>query len=116
MTIRPSSRSTHTGDTYGRPPEPANAMCAKLFEPRICLAFSSSMSGLLPPGRMSDRSLSMAVTVALAGDTMLGRGVAHALEADPSRPLLAPEVEAEMGRADLCVLNLECCISDRGAP
>src|SRR3990170_2094058 len=91
-------------------------MCGKLFEPRICLAFSSSMPGPLLPGRMSDTSLSMAVTIALAGDTMLGRGVARALDAEPSRPLFAPEIAAEMARADLRVLNLECCISDRGEP
>jgi poly-gamma-glutamate capsule biosynthesis protein CapA/YwtB (metallophosphatase superfamily) len=54
-------------------------------------------------------------TLALAGDTMLGRGVADALIADPERPLVAPEVAARMTDADACVLNLECCISDRGA-
>jgi poly-gamma-glutamate synthesis protein (capsule biosynthesis protein) len=54
-------------------------------------------------------------TLALAGDTMLGRGVADALLADPGRPLVAPEVAARMAEADACVLNLECCISDRGA-
>jgi poly-gamma-glutamate capsule biosynthesis protein CapA/YwtB (metallophosphatase superfamily) len=56
----------------------------------------------------------MTVTVALAGDTMLGRGVARALATTPPAALVAPEVSAAMGQADLVVLNLECCISERG--
>lgn len=52
--------------------------------------------------------------IALVGDTMLGRGVAEKLEADP-RALLFDSPVAEICReADFCVLNLECCISDRG--
>jgi poly-gamma-glutamate capsule biosynthesis protein CapA/YwtB (metallophosphatase superfamily) len=58
----------------------------------------------------------MTVTVALAGDTMLGRGVARALATTPPEALVAPEVRAAIGQADLVVLNLECCISDRGRP
>jgi poly-gamma-glutamate capsule biosynthesis protein CapA/YwtB (metallophosphatase superfamily) len=54
------------------------------------------------------------VKLALAGDTMLGRGVAEQMAASPERALLAPEVAAAIGEADLFVLNLECCISDRG--
>jgi poly-gamma-glutamate synthesis protein (capsule biosynthesis protein) len=54
------------------------------------------------------------VTVALAGDTMLGRGVARALETKPPPALFAPEVVAVVHEADLVVLNLECCISGRG--
>jgi poly-gamma-glutamate capsule biosynthesis protein CapA/YwtB (metallophosphatase superfamily) len=54
------------------------------------------------------------VRLALAGDTMLGRGVAEALtERDPTA-LVAPEVVALAHEADLFVLNLECCISERG--
>src|SRR5436305_11662505 len=56
----------------------------------------------------------MTATLALAGDTMLGRGVADALRADPRAPLVAPEVAEHLDRADALVLNLECCISDRG--
>jgi poly-gamma-glutamate capsule biosynthesis protein CapA/YwtB (metallophosphatase superfamily) len=52
--------------------------------------------------------------LALAGDTMLGRGVADAISRDPGRPLLAPEVVAAAAEADLFLLNLECCISDGG--
>jgi len=58
----------------------------------------------------------MTATLALAGDTMLGRGVADALRVDPRAPLVAPEVAEYLGRADAFVLNLECCISDRGKP
>lgn len=54
-------------------------------------------------------------TLALAGDTMLGRGVAQALSDDSCAPLVAPEVAAHIKAADAFVLNLECCISDRGA-
>src|SRR5215218_10090433 len=56
----------------------------------------------------------MAVTLALAGDTMLGRRVAERLAADPGHALLAPELVAIAREADLFVVNLECCISDRG--
>ena len=59
-----------------------------------------------PPGK---------VRLALAGDTMLGRRVGDALRAG-QRPetLVAPEVVAAAREADLVVLNLECCISERG--
>jgi poly-gamma-glutamate synthesis protein (capsule biosynthesis protein) len=56
------------------------------------------------------------VTVALAGDTMLGRGVAEALAERPPQSLVAPEVAEIAQAADLSVLNLECCISDGGSP
>jgi poly-gamma-glutamate capsule biosynthesis protein CapA/YwtB (metallophosphatase superfamily) len=58
----------------------------------------------------------MTVTVALAGDTMLGRGVGRALATTPPEDLVAAEVRAALGEADLIVLNLECCISGRGRP
>jgi poly-gamma-glutamate capsule biosynthesis protein CapA/YwtB (metallophosphatase superfamily) len=56
-----------------------------------------------------------ALRLALAGDTMLGRGVARAI-ASGGEQLLAPEVIELAGSADLFLLNLECCISDRGTP
>jgi poly-gamma-glutamate capsule biosynthesis protein CapA/YwtB (metallophosphatase superfamily) len=56
----------------------------------------------------------MTFRLALAGDTMLGRGVAHRLRTDPRAPLVAPEVVEAAASADLFVLNLECCISERG--
>jgi poly-gamma-glutamate capsule biosynthesis protein CapA/YwtB (metallophosphatase superfamily) len=58
----------------------------------------------------------MTITLALAGDTMLGRKVGERLRADPSGPLVAPQVVEAAREADLFVLNLECCISDRGEP
>jgi hypothetical protein len=56
----------------------------------------------------------MTITVALAGDTMLGRGVAATLARTPPKALVAPEVLAALEQADLVVVNLECCISERG--
>ena len=58
----------------------------------------------------------MALTLALAGDTMLGRGVAERLAHEPHASLFAPEVVEFARRADLMVANLECCISERGEP
>jgi poly-gamma-glutamate capsule biosynthesis protein CapA/YwtB (metallophosphatase superfamily) len=55
------------------------------------------------------------VRLALAGDTMLGREVAREI-ARTGEPPVAPEVVAAAAEADLFVLNLECCISDRGEP
>jgi poly-gamma-glutamate capsule biosynthesis protein CapA/YwtB (metallophosphatase superfamily) len=56
------------------------------------------------------------VRLALAGDTMLGRGVAERLATLSPTSLVAPEVVELFRDADLGVLNLECCISDRGSP
>jgi poly-gamma-glutamate capsule biosynthesis protein CapA/YwtB (metallophosphatase superfamily) len=56
------------------------------------------------------------VRLALAGDTMLGRKVGEALAEDGPRSLVAPEVVELAREADLVVLNLECCVSDRGSP
>lgn len=55
-------------------------------------------------------------TIALAGDTMLGRGVGERIGRG-ARPesLVDREVAELMRAADACVLNLECCISDRGS-
>jgi len=56
------------------------------------------------------------VKLALAGDTMLGRGIAHRLALNPNHALVAPEIVEAIDEADLFVLNLECCISARGRP
>src|SRR5919107_5679872 len=56
----------------------------------------------------------MAATLALAGDTMLGRNVAEVLAADPAAPLVSGDVADHIAGADAFVLNLECCISSRG--
>jgi Bacterial capsule synthesis protein PGA_cap len=57
-----------------------------------------------------------ATTLALAGDTMLGRGVAERLITQPNAPLIDPDVTGLIATADAFVVNLECCISDRGEP
>jgi poly-gamma-glutamate capsule biosynthesis protein CapA/YwtB (metallophosphatase superfamily) len=56
------------------------------------------------------------VRLALAGDTMLGRLVAERLTADGPASLFAPEVVDAAHEGDLFVVNLECCISERGRP
>jgi poly-gamma-glutamate synthesis protein (capsule biosynthesis protein) len=56
------------------------------------------------------------VKLALAGDTMLGRGVAHVLATSPPSAIFSDEVVAAFGEADLGFVNLECCISTRGRP
>jgi poly-gamma-glutamate capsule biosynthesis protein CapA/YwtB (metallophosphatase superfamily) len=58
----------------------------------------------------------MAVTIALAGDAMLGRGVAEALAHRRPHPLFSHAVKKAVGASDLFLLNLECCISDRDTP
>lgn len=47
---------------------------------------------------------------------MLGRGVAARLARVPPSALFAPELVETAYEADLFVLNLECCISERGEP
>jgi poly-gamma-glutamate capsule biosynthesis protein CapA/YwtB (metallophosphatase superfamily) len=54
--------------------------------------------------------------LALAGDTMLGRGVAEVLARQPPESLVDPELVEITRGADLFVLNLECCISKRCEP
>jgi len=54
--------------------------------------------------------------IALAGDTMLGRGVAQRLETESPESLFVAELVDVVHQADLCLLNLECCISARGEP
>lgn len=65
-----------------------------------------------PPG--DDRHMSGSLTLALAGDTMLGRRVAGTLATAPPSSLFAPELVEAAQEADLLVLNLECCVSTRG--
>lgn len=55
-------------------------------------------------------------TLALAGDTMLGRGVAEHLATHPMRTLFGDELLEILAAADGMLLNLECCVSDRGEP
>jgi len=55
------------------------------------------------------------IRLALVGDTMLGRGVAAALDRLPPDQLVDEVVAAEIRSADLAILNLECCLSTRGS-
>jgi poly-gamma-glutamate synthesis protein (capsule biosynthesis protein) len=58
----------------------------------------------------------MAVTVALAGDTMLGRGVGEHIAAAGTEDLFSTGVRDVFASADLRLINLECCVSARGRP
>jgi poly-gamma-glutamate capsule biosynthesis protein CapA/YwtB (metallophosphatase superfamily) len=58
----------------------------------------------------------VSITLALAGDTMLGRGVAERLAAASPSSLIHPSIVETVRSADLFVLNLECCVSERGRP
>ncbi|MDP9023452.1 MAG: CapA family protein, partial [Actinomycetota bacterium] len=55
-------------------------------------------------------------TIALAGDTMLGRKVAERLADVGPSELFDAAVVAVFNEADIVAVNLECCISDRGSP
>jgi poly-gamma-glutamate synthesis protein (capsule biosynthesis protein) len=67
-------------------------------------------------GRPARSGSADSVVVALAGDAMLGRGVANAISSARAPSLFSAEVEDAVRTADFFVLNLECCISDRGSP
>lgn len=55
------------------------------------------------------------IRIALMGDTMLGRGVGWDIaRRGTGRGLVAPAVVEAARAADLVVLNLECCVSERG--
>lgn len=57
----------------------------------------------------------MTLRLGLAGDTMLGRGVAAQIGSRPHPPaLFSPDVVAAAHEADLLLLNLECAVSARG--
>ncbi|GHH65493.1 capsular polysaccharide biosynthesis protein [Streptosporangium violaceochromogenes] len=57
----------------------------------------------------------MPITVALAGDTMLGRGVAEGITPSANvDSLFSGELRAALAEADFFLLNLECCVSARG--
>jgi poly-gamma-glutamate capsule biosynthesis protein CapA/YwtB (metallophosphatase superfamily) len=56
------------------------------------------------------------VKLGLAGDTMLGRKVGQTISEHRPESVLGEDVVAVAREADLFVLNLECCISERGEP
>jgi len=56
----------------------------------------------------------MGIRIVLAGDTMLGRGVAEVLRVKEPKSLVSPEVVSFARDSDFFFLNLECCISEKG--
>jgi poly-gamma-glutamate capsule biosynthesis protein CapA/YwtB (metallophosphatase superfamily) len=86
---------------------------------RMAAALST---GILPTEIFSmsrtttETSADVKIKLTLAGDTMLGRGVADALGKVPPQSLFSEGVVEAAREGDLFVLNLECCISTRGAP
>jgi poly-gamma-glutamate capsule biosynthesis protein CapA/YwtB (metallophosphatase superfamily) len=58
----------------------------------------------------------MSPTIAFGGDVMLGRGVAEAIGGRAVADVWAPDLRAVFAEADAVVVNLECCISERGEP
>jgi poly-gamma-glutamate synthesis protein (capsule biosynthesis protein) len=56
------------------------------------------------------------VTIAFGGDTMLGRMVGESLADRAPASVWDPALLEVFHEADFAVVNLECCISDRGRP
>jgi poly-gamma-glutamate capsule biosynthesis protein CapA/YwtB (metallophosphatase superfamily) len=55
-------------------------------------------------------------TICLLGDVMLGRRVAEAVLGMPAPEVWSSGVRNACADCDVLVLNLECCVSERGAP
>jgi poly-gamma-glutamate capsule biosynthesis protein CapA/YwtB (metallophosphatase superfamily) len=55
-------------------------------------------------------------TIGLLGDVMLGRKVAEALAVTPAAEVWSSGVRDACADCDAVVVNLECCVSERGAP
>ena len=55
-------------------------------------------------------------TIGLLGDVMLGRGVGENLAEVPPDEVWSPELRELCRSCDLVICNLECCISESGAP
>ncbi|TDC74088.1 CapA family protein [Streptomyces hainanensis] len=64
---------------------------------------------------MTERPTGATARLALAGDTMLGRGVAEEIGRHGTGALFSDGLRAELAAADAVFLNLECCVSDRGS-
>jgi poly-gamma-glutamate capsule biosynthesis protein CapA/YwtB (metallophosphatase superfamily) len=56
----------------------------------------------------------MSIKLALAGDTMIGATVGGELARRPAHSFFSPELVELARQADVLIVNLECCISDRG--
>jgi hypothetical protein len=72
-------------------------------------------SGRSAPGSCPD-GLPPMVTIALGGDTMLGRMVGQGLAHRPPISVWDPALLEVFREADCAIVNLECCISERGEP
>ena len=57
-----------------------------------------------------------APTICLLGDVMLGRRVAEAMAVVPAAEVWSSGVRDACAGCDAVVVNLECCVSARGAP
>ncbi|HMC07548.1 MAG TPA: CapA family protein [Solirubrobacterales bacterium] len=57
----------------------------------------------------------MSPSIALLGDVMLGRGVAERIARGRPEDVWSAEVRELLRSCDLVLLNLECCVSERGA-
>jgi poly-gamma-glutamate capsule biosynthesis protein CapA/YwtB (metallophosphatase superfamily) len=56
----------------------------------------------------------MSATIGLLGDVMLGREVARRLAEGSPRRVWSDELVEVCASCDICLCNLECCISERG--
>ena len=54
--------------------------------------------------------------IALAGDTMLGRSVGERYRANPTVPIVGPEIRERLADTEGLILNLECCLTEGGTP
>ena len=58
----------------------------------------------------------MSITIALVGDTMLGRSVGPRVATERFDQIIHPTIRDILVEADATIVNLECCVSDRGEP
>jgi hypothetical protein len=81
-----------------------------------CIAASRSTSCSSEHDHLIGRRAVPFTTLALAGDTMLGRSVADHLAGHQVRSLFGEELLEVLAATDGMLLNLECCLSERGEP
>jgi cytoskeletal protein RodZ len=95
-----TTRVRATTTTKTTPPPPSLG--------RVVLVATVHGKRLAPPDNDREhRRHASLTTLALAGDTMLGRAVAERLMDDPDHVLFAPELVEIVHEADLFLLNLE---------
>ena len=66
--------------------------------------------------RVAPGSMGATPTIGLLGDVMLGRAVAEKLDSAPAADVWSPDVCEACRACDALIVNLECCVSARGAP